>query len=159
MVGPPMRLTDLLTPANIVVPLAATEKNAAIAELVDVLARNKQVADPAAVLEAVLERESTRSTGIGSGLAIPHGKTKGTSEIAVALGKPSTPIEFGSVDGRGVTLICLLASPPDKTGQHLQTLSAVSRLFVDDTLRQKVNKATDAKVLYDLIVKHEDAAA
>ena len=154
-----MRLSDLLKPTNVVVPLAASDKAAAITELVATLARHNEIADEQEVLQGVFDREATRSTGIGSGLAIPHAKTKGTERISLAIGKADVPIDFDSADKKGVTLICLLASPPQKTSAHIQTLSAVSRLFANDEFRARANAATSAQALYDLIVKQEDAAA
>src|SRR2546421_9408125 len=114
-----MRLTEILKPENIKVPLEAKTKNDAIAELVDVLAKNGDVTDPKKVLDSVLEREATRTTGIGNGLAIPHGKCTGTDHLVMAVGKPATPIDFQAIDGRPVNLIWLLRSPPDKTGPHI----------------------------------------
>src|ERR1700683_915931 len=110
-----MRLTEILKPQNIKVPLAATTKNEAIAELVQLLADNGQITDAKKVLDAVLERESTRTTGIGNGLAIPHGKCAGPPDLVMAIGKPAVPIDFQSIDGRPVSVIWMLTSPPDKT--------------------------------------------
>src|SRR5881628_3008949 len=100
-----MRLTEILKPENIKVPLEATTKNDAIAELVQVLAKSGQISDPKKVLDAVLEREATRTTGIGNGLAIPHGKCSGTPDLVMAIGKPAQPIDFQSIDGRPVSVI------------------------------------------------------
>src|SRR5579859_4821771 len=111
-----MRLTDILKPQNIKVPLAAKTKNEAIGELVNLLAANSEISDAKKVLDAVLEREATRTTGIGNGLAIPHGKCNGVDHLVMAIGRPATPIDFQSIDGRPVNLIWLLASPPDQTG-------------------------------------------
>ncbi|MEM6562084.1 MAG: PTS sugar transporter subunit IIA, partial [Planctomycetota bacterium] len=92
-----MRLTDILKPESIRVPLAATDKTAAITELVHLLGDNGDVADADKVLEAVLERESTRTTGIGNGLAIPHGKTHGVKQLVMAIGRPAQGIDFAAV--------------------------------------------------------------
>ena len=119
----PMRLSDILKPQNIKIPLQSKTKTDAITELVGVLAANGDVADSAKVLESVLEREATRTTGIGNGLAIPHGKTNGVTGLAMAIGKPSVPIDFQAIDGRPVTIIWLLSSPPDKTGPHIHALA------------------------------------
>src|SRR3984957_10813137 len=124
-----MQLTDILKPGNIKVPLAAKTKNEAIAELVQVLADNGQITDAKKVLDAVLEREATRTTGIGNGLAIPHGKCPGTDHLVMAIGKPLTPIDFNSIDGKPVSLVWLLTSPPDKTGPHIHALARISRLM------------------------------
>src|SRR6516164_7461331 len=103
-----MRLTDILKPENIKVPLEAKTKNEAIAELVKLLADNGQITDAKKVLEAVLEREATRTTGIGNGLAIPHGKCPGTPDLVMAIGKPAQPIDFQSIDGKPVSVIWML---------------------------------------------------
>ncbi|HMO25905.1 MAG TPA: PTS sugar transporter subunit IIA, partial [Tepidisphaeraceae bacterium] len=83
-----MRLTEILKPQNIVIPLRATTKTDAIAELIDKLAANGDLTDPKKVLDSVLDREATRTTGIGNGLAIPHGKTAGAGNLTMAIGKP-----------------------------------------------------------------------
>jgi mannitol/fructose-specific phosphotransferase system IIA component (Ntr-type) len=135
-----MRLTDILKPENIKVPLEATTKNAAIAELVHLLAINGQVTDEKKVLDSVLERESTRTTGIGDGLAI---------------GKPAVPIEFQSIDGRPVSVIWMLTSPPDKTGPHIHALARISRLMTIDKFKQALRAAKTPGEVYDAIVAQE----
>src|SRR4051812_9069896 len=121
-----MRLSDILKPQNIKVPLVADSKTGAITELVDLLALNKEISDAKKVLEAVLDRESTRTTGIGNGLAIPHGKAPGAPNLVMAIGRANTPIDFQSIDGKPVTIIWLLSSPQDKTAAHIQALARVS---------------------------------
>lgn len=150
-----MRLTEILKPAAIKIPLVSKTKNEAIAELVDLLAANGQVQDPKKVLEAVMDRESTRTTGIGNGLAIPHGKTTGTNNLVMAIGKPAAPIDFGSIDGRPVTIIWLLSSPPDQTGPHIHALARISKLMTIDRFRQALNAAKDPKEFYDIVVNQE----
>ena len=118
-----MRLTEILKPKNIKVPLDANTKAEAIAELVDVLAAAGDITDSKKVLDAVMEREATRTTGIGNGLAIPHGKCSGTKDLVMAIGKAAHPIDFQAIDGRPVTIIWMLASPPDKTGPHIHALA------------------------------------
>ena len=119
-----MRLSEILKPQNIKVPLDAKNKSEAISELVHLLAGNKELTNPKAVLDSVLDREATRTTGIGNGLAIPHGKCNGTDHLVMAIGRPATPIDFQAIDGRPVNLIWLLTSPPDKTGPHIHALAA-----------------------------------
>ncbi|MBV8780315.1 MAG: PTS sugar transporter subunit IIA, partial [Phycisphaerae bacterium] len=95
-----MRLSEILKPKNIKIPVVSTIKTEAIGELVNLLASTGDLPDPQKVLEAVLEREQTRTTGIGNGLAIPHGKAPGLSGLVMAIGKPAKPIEFKSIDGK-----------------------------------------------------------
>jgi fructose-specific phosphotransferase system IIA component len=151
-----MRLTEILKPENILIPLKATTKNEAIAELVNQLARTGHVQDAKAVLDAVLEREATRTTGIGNGLAIPHGKCAGVDHLVMAIGKPAVPIDFQAIDGRPVTLIWLLTSPPDKTGPHIHALARISRLMTLDKFRQALANAKTAQDIYDAIVQQEN---
>ena len=151
-----MRLTEILKPANIKVPLQAKVKNEAIAELVNMLAANGEIVDHKKVLDAVLEREATRTTGIGNGLAIPHGKCSGTKDLVMAIGKAGTPIDFQSIDGRPVNLIWLLTSPPDKTGPHIHALARISRLMTIDRFRQALAAAKTAQEIYDAVVQQEN---
>ena len=152
-----MRLSDILKPQDIKIPLAATTKTDAIAELVNLLAANGEVSDPKKMLEAVLDREATRTTGIGNGLAIPHGKCPGVENLVMAIGRAGTPIDFQAIDGRPVNLIWLLGSPPDKTGQHIHALARISRLMTIDKFRQSVAAAKTPQELFDLIVQQESS--
>lgn len=152
-----MRLIDILKPENIKVPLEAHTKTEAISELVNLLAKNGTVTDAKKVLDAVLERESTRTTGIGNGLAIPHGKCTGTKDLVMAIGKATTPIDFQAIDGRPVTLIWLLTSPPDKTGPHIHALARISRLMTIDKFRAALTAAQTAEEVYNAIMKQEEA--
>lgn len=152
-----MRLTEILKPQNIRLPMAAKNKNEAIAELVNLLAANGEVSDGKKVLDSVLEREATRTTGIGNGLAIPHGKCSGVDHLVMAIGRPATPIDFQAIDGRPVNLIWLLASPPDKTGPHIHALARISRLMTIDKFRQSLAAAQTPQELYDAIVQQENS--
>jgi fructose-specific phosphotransferase system IIA component len=152
-----MRLSDILKPQNIKLPLEAKVKTDAIGELVNLLAANGELTDPAKVLEAVLDREATRTTGIGNGLAIPHGKCTGTDHLVMAIGRPATPIDFQAIDGRPVNLIWLLSSPPDKTGPHIHALARISRLMTIDKFRQALTQAKTAQEIFDGIVAQENA--
>lgn len=150
-----MLLTDMLNPQRIKVPLATTAKNDVITELVDLLAADGSIQERDKVLTSVLEREHTRTTGIGNGLALPHGKTAAVGELVMAIGKPAAPIDFASVDGKPVTLIFLLVSPLDKTGPHIQALARISRLLSIDAFRSKLNAATSPQDLFQVIKTQE----
>ena len=152
-----MRLTEILKPQNIKVPVVAKVKTDAIAELIKLLADNGEVVDPKKVLDSVLEREATRTTGIGNGLAIPHGKCTGTDHLVMAIGRPQTPIDFQAIDGRPVSLIWLLTSPPDKTGPHIHALARISRLMTIDRFRQALANAKTSQEIYDAIVQQENS--
>src|SRR5215213_9638483 len=152
-----MRLTDILKAQNIKIPLDAKTKNDAIAELVNLLAANGEVKEAKKVLDSVLDRAATRTTGIGNGLAIPHGKCNGTDHPVMAIGRPAAPIDFQAIDGRPVNLIWLLSSPPDKTGPHIHALARISRLMTIDRFRQALATAKSAQEIYDAIVQQENS--
>jgi len=150
-----MNLLDILSPDCIRSPLAGTSKRAVIDELVAALAGAGKVVDPKTLADAVWTREQTRTTGIGNGLAIPHGKCPGMTEIAMAIGRPATPMEFEAIDGKPVRLIVLLASPPDKPGDHIQALAKISRLMMMDEFREQVYRATTAGEIFQLLTSKE----
>jgi mannitol/fructose-specific phosphotransferase system IIA component (Ntr-type) len=150
-----MRLTETLKITNIKVPLAATGKTDAIKELIHLLATNGDVPDPTKVLEAVLDREATRTTGIGYGLAIPHGRTAGASSLTMAIGRCDHPIEFQAIDGRPVSIVWLLVSPPDKSVAHIATLARITKLMMVDKFRVEMNRAPNAQAVLDLVAKQE----
>jgi len=152
---PTVNLTDILTADCIRVPLAATGKTGAITELVGLLAELGRVSDRDRVLSAVLNRERTASTGIGHGLAVPHGKSTGCSELVMAIGKAVPPMDFESKDGQPVEIVVLLASPPDKTGPHIQALARISRLMLMDSFRSALSEAATAEQLWSIIQSHE----
>ncbi len=154
-----MELSKILTPDRIRVPLAATDKVGVISELIDLLAASGALLNRDAALDAVLKREAERTTGIGYGLAIPHGKSDGVEHLAMAAGKPAKPVDFQSLDGRPVSFIVLLVSPPDQTGPHIQALARISRLMTVDAFRQAMKTATTAQQIYDALVTQENNMA
>ncbi|MBL8887973.1 MAG: PTS sugar transporter subunit IIA [Phycisphaerales bacterium] len=152
-----MNLLDILSIDCIRAPLVASDKLGVINELVDVLAGTGRVKDPAALKEAVWTREQTRTTGIGHGLAIPHGKCAGMTSLAMAIGKPREPMDFDSIDRQPVKLIVLLASPPDKTSDHIQALAQVSRLMMMEQFRQRVYAAQSPEEILELLRAQQQA--
>ncbi|MFZ9881202.1 MAG: PTS sugar transporter subunit IIA [Phycisphaerales bacterium] len=150
-----MRILEILSPTSIKVPLASTEKHAALDELVELLAANGLCADPISVKRAVWEREVQRSTGIGEGLAIPHGKCAAMPNLVLAIGKPPTPLEFGSIDKKPVQLIILLVSPPEKKDEHIQALGKISKIMTSPEFRQRAYAAQTAQELYGLFREAE----
>lgn len=152
-----MRLTEIIHPQCVVVPLEASDKQQAIFKLVDCLAAHSGIAHPEELKQSVWQREQTRTTGIGHGVAIPHGRTGGVSQLCMAVGRLAEPIAFDSVDHKPVELIFLLASPVAQTGPHIQTLAAISRMLTDTNFRAALKKVTDPGDLYRMLVDHEAA--
>ena len=152
-----MMLAQILQQAAIKVPLEGKDKKAVISELVDLLYENGSLADKNIVLDSILMREQTRSPGIGSGIAIPHGKCNAVRKLVMALGIARRPVDFSSIDGKPVTLVILLVSPSDQSGPHIQALAKISRLIMDEQFRQKLEKAGSAEEAYELIIAKENS--
>jgi fructose-specific phosphotransferase system IIA component len=150
-----MHLTKILTPDRVCVPLRSTDKTGVITELIDVLDRTGGLVNRNAALDAVLRREAERTTGIGYGLAIPHGKTEGCRQLVMAIGKPAEPVDFQSLDGRPVSFVVLLCSPPDQTGPHIQALAKISRLMNIEEFRTAIDQAGTTAALYSAIATHD----
>ncbi len=150
-----MNLLDILSPNCIRAPLVSSDKRGVIDELVEVLASAGKVSDASALKQAVWTREQTRTTGIGHGLAIPHGKAVGMSALAMAIGKPAEPMDFEAIDGQPVRLIVLLASPPERTSDHIQALARVSRLMTMEDFRQRIYAASGPDEILELIKSQE----
>jgi len=152
-----MILTQILQPDCVKVPVENNEKEAAITELVDLLASKGLLLDRDIALDAVITRERTRSTGTGAGIAIPHGKCNAVKEIVMAIGIAHEPIEFDSVDGKPVSILILLVSPLDQTGPHIQALAAISRVMLNEEFRQKFENVTSADEVYKLLDEIESS--
>jgi fructose-specific phosphotransferase system IIA component len=150
-----MTLTETLQASCIKVPLEGKDKGAVITELVDLLDANGLLLDKETVLKAVMAREQTRSTGIGSRIAVPHGKCDGVKELVMSIGIAGKPIDFESVDGKPATIIILLVSPANQTGPHIQALAKISKLMLDERFKQELEKATSAKKVYELLRNKE----
>jgi len=150
-----MILTQMLQPTSVKVPLAGKDKDSIITELVDLLDRNRQIQNRQIVLDAVFTRERTRSTGIGSGIAIPHGKCGAVRELVMALGVTAAPVDFDSVDGKPVSIVILLVSPQDQTGPHIQALARISRLMLDQDFKTALEKAPSSEAAYELVSARE----
>lgn len=150
-----MILSQILRPTCVKAPLEGEDKDSVITELVDLLDANGLLLDRKAVLDAVFLREQTRSTGIGSGIAIPHGKCKEVKELVMAVGIAQKGIEFASADGKPVTIVILLVSPADQTGPHIQALAKISRLMLDEQFKDALEKASSAEEAYELLSAKE----
>jgi fructose-specific phosphotransferase system IIA component len=144
-------LSDLLTPERIKIPLASTTKEDLLAELVEVVGATSEVADLGEILRAVREREEVLSTGIGNGVAIPHGKSSAVHSLCMAAGVTREPVDFDALDGRPVNLFFLLIGPESAAGQHVKALSRISRLLHRDSFRVRLGEARTAEEFFQTL--------
>ena len=148
-------LIDILSNDTIIVQLKNKEKNAVIEELVDRLKETDKISNRDNVLQAILDREAVMSTGVGDGVAIPHGKCDSAKVLVAALGITDTPLDFESIDNKPVNLVWLLVGPPGKTGPHLKALSRISRLMHNGQFRENVIAANTPDNVLECIREEE----
>lgn len=150
-----MILTQILRPNCVKAPLESRNKEAVIAELVDLLDANGLLSDRDVALQAVMTRERMLSTGTGEGIALPHGRCKAVSELVMAIGIAREPIDFENIDGKPVTIVILLVSPVNGSGPQFQALAKISRLMLDKDFKRKLKKAACAEEVYELLSHQE----
>lgn len=137
-------LSDLLSRTRVKIPLESTSKEALLRELVEVLEGDRCVEDSESVLRVVQEREAVLSTGIGNGVAIPHGKSGACSRLSIAAGVSAEPVDFDALDDQPVRLVFLLVGPESAGGEHIKALSRIARLVRQPELRQRLIDASDS---------------
>jgi len=138
-----MKLMDFLVAGAIEPEMKSVSKADAIRELVSLLKKTGTIDDEASVSEVVLEREELGSTGIGEGLAVPHGKSNSVGKLVAAFGRSEKGIEFDSIDKQPVHLVFLLVAPEDSAGPHLMALARISRLLKNREFRDGLMNAKD----------------
>ena len=151
-------IAKLLPPANVVVDLQASSKKR-LFEQAGLLFENQHGVARSLVFDSLLARERLGSTGLGQGVAIPHGRIKGLKDALCAFFRLAQPVPFDAPDGNPVSLAFVLLVPEQATEKHLQILSEIAQMFSDKELRESMARAADAAALHDLITAwHPDAA-
>ena len=150
-----MNFTEILKRDFILEELEARNQHDVLAELVGVFAKGGVRFDPEAMLQVLLERERLGSTGIGEGIAIPHGKLQGLDEILLSFGRSSEGISFDAMDGKPVHLFFLLMAPENSAGLHLKILAKISRMLKDTALRNNLLQAKSKEEIWRIIEGQE----
>ena len=147
-----MDLSDLITPSGIIPALKAGNKKQAIQEL-SVRAAKLTGIDEHEIFNILLQRERLGSTGVGNGIAIPHGKLAGLKQLVGMFARLDTPVDFDSIDDQPVDLIFLLLAPEAAGADHLKALARVSRLLRDRSVCEKLRGADQPDALYALLTQ------
>lgn len=150
-------ITRFLTPDDIIPDLVSGTKEEVLAELAARVESRQSEIGRAELLKILLERERLGSTGIGDGVAIPHGKVKNAKELMLVFGRSLTGVDFNSLDGRPAQLFFLLVAPDQAVGEHLKMLARISRILKDPTTRKKLLNAPDAAIVYN-VIKEQDSS-
>ncbi len=150
-----MKILDFLHPEAIIAQLRARSKEEVLAELVQPIASSNPNVDKGIILRTLLERESLGSTGIGGGVAIPHGKIEGLSTLSASFGKSDTGIEFGSMDNKPAFLFFLLVAPRNSAGDHLKALARISKLLQDPLFKNSIIKADSSESIFAIFQEYD----
>jgi len=150
-----VRLSELLSPARIRVPLQAADKEGVLRELVEMVGNGGGLLDE--VLGAILERERQFPTGIGYGVAVPHGKTPALAALVVVAGTTPAPVPYETIDGEPVRLFFLLVGPESAAGAHVKALSRISRLVRREPVRGRLLGAKTPEEFYRAVCEAEGA--
>ncbi len=151
-----MKITDILARDAVILNLGVREKRSALEEMAAALAKVEPQIESERLLEVLLEREALQSTGIGEGVAIPHGKLPGLDRLVASFARSREGIDFDSIDGQPTHHLFLLVVPEHSGGQYLKALARISRFFRDAAFRQQL---MDAETLDDVVrsIEEEDA--
>jgi nitrogen PTS system EIIA component len=145
-----MKIVEFLQPTAVLDDLSGATAQAVLAELSRPLAATHKI-DPQRLLETLLEREKLGSTGIGDGVAIPHGKVPGLPVLMASFGRSKAGVDFKAIDGKSTFLFFTLFAPENSAGAHLKALARISRIFKNPAFRDAIMKARDSAEIYRLI--------
>ena len=148
-------IRDLLQDDLIIEEIVSTDKTGVLREFAQLLKSRGRVANEDELFSVLAERESLGSTGIGDGVAIPHGKLNSIPEMIVAFGRSRNGVDYQSLDAKPVFLFFLLVTPADKPGDHLKTLARISRILKNPGLRADLKQAPHRQDIKRLIFEED----
>jgi len=151
-----MKITDIFGKEFLIEDLKSKSKQDVLAELSGICIDRNVKFDHDALIRVLLERERLGTTGIGDGIAIPHGRHADLNHLIVSFGRSIEGIDFNAMDGKPVHLFFLLMAPENKTGQHLKVLAKISRMLKDAKFRENLVAAKTRDELYRIIAERDD---
>ena len=151
-----MKIADILSGDLIIPELTSKNKKEVLEELVSVIVKQNKLINKEELIEVLLEREQLGSTGIGDGIAIPHGKLKNIGALLASFGKSIDGVDFDSMDGKPTHLFFLLVAPENSAGIHLKALATISRLLKDSSFKQDLMEAKLKDDLFKTIIERDE---
>lgn len=146
-----MELADLLSPSRVSTSLPAASKKRALEKLSGLMAAEDPALTQKDIFDSLLSRERLGSTGLGHGVAIPHGRLKKSQQVLAAFVRLENPVDYDAVDHEPVDLMFALLVPEESTDEHLQLLSQLAQMFSDPELLKRLRSASDSDSLFRLI--------
>jgi fructose-specific phosphotransferase system IIA component len=150
-----MKIEDILNNQRICVSLKGQSKKEIIAELADLLVKDGLLKEGHELVESAMEREGLMSTGIGKGVAIPHGRSKALKKMTGSFGICKNKIDFGSLDDHPVQIFFFIATPQNIIADHVKALALVSRLLNQEEIRGKLLLAEDPQAVMDVFINSQ----
>lgn len=150
-----MKITDILTEQFVRTNLEGTTKDEVLNAMVEIASASQRVLDKEKVRAAIFDRERIMSTGVGSGFAIPHGKTDAVSDIVGSFAVTAQPIDYKSLDDQPVRILFLLVGRDNMVGPHIKLLSRISRLMNKEEFRKKLLDARNPGEILELFKQEE----
>jgi PTS system nitrogen regulatory IIA component len=150
-----MKISEILDRDLLIPNLESKNKKGVLEELAGVLVDQGKLLDLERVVEVLLDREKLGSTGIGDGIAIPHGKIRDLGGVVASFGRSQEGVDFESIDQKPTHLFFLLVAPENSAGMHLKALARISRLLKDPTFRKKLMEAGDKDELFQIISEED----
>ena len=151
-----MRLSDILSQNHVIPDLKAKDKKGVLAELVDVIVSSDPTLDKNSLVKVLLERERLGSTGIGDGVAIPHGKFQGLKHPIISFGRSRKGLDFDAMDGEAVFLFFLLVAPEDSASIHLKALARIAKIIKNRSFRNVLMQVPTREEIYQTIIQSDE---
>ncbi|MBN1276603.1 MAG: PTS sugar transporter subunit IIA [Deltaproteobacteria bacterium] len=151
-----MKLSEIIDENNILPELKSTDKKGVLEELADAMSRNEPSIEKGSLIKVLIERERLGTTGIGDGVAIPHGKMKSVKRPIISFGRSKDGVDFDSIDGQPAYLFCLLVAPDNSSGIHLQVLAKIAKILKSSALRKKLMDARNREEIYQTIIQSDE---
>lgn len=151
-----MRLSDILSQNHVIPDLKAKDKKGVLAELVDVIVSSDPTLDKNSLVKVLLERERLGSTGIGDGVAIPHGKFQGLKHPIISFGRSRKGLDFDAMDGEAVFLFFLLVAPENSASIHLKALAKIAKIIKSRSFRNVLMQVPTREEIYQTIIQNDE---
>jgi PTS system nitrogen regulatory IIA component len=154
-----MKMSEIIEEENIIPDLKAKDKNGVLEELAEVVSSRDPSINKRDLVKVLIERERLGSTGIGDGVAIPHGKMNGIKHPLISFGRSNKGLDFDSMDGQTAYLFFLLVAPENSSSVHLQVLAKIAKILKNSAIRKNLMEARTKEEIYQMIIQTDEESS
>jgi len=151
-----MKLSEIIEEEDIISDLKASDKKSVLEELAEVISNHEPSINKKDIVKVLMERERLGTTGIGDGVAIPHGKLNGVRQPLISFGRSKKGMDFDAMDGQPAYLFFLLIAPENSSGIHLEILARIAKVLKNSSFRKKLMEADTRKECYQTIIQSDE---